>query len=98
MYLSIRISRLSNLLFFAQKTDRHNLIKFDLQKYLINENINLLFYEENKNKVWKQIEESIGIQKAEQVKKSYYLVRLILYFALAQSIWAFTFMETIFSK
>ena len=70
MYLSIRISRLSNLLFFAQKTDRHNLIKFDLQKYLINENINLLFYEENKNKVWKQIEESIGIQKAEQVKKA----------------------------
>jgi len=70
MYLLIRISRLSNLLFFAQKTDRHNLIKFDLQKYLINENINLLFYEENKNKVWKQIEESIGIQKAEQVKKA----------------------------
>jgi len=69
MYLSIRISRLSNLLFFAQKTDGHNLIKFDLRKYLINDNIDRLFYGENKNKIWKQIEESIGKQKAEQMKK-----------------------------
>ena len=70
MYLSIRISRLSNLLFFAQKTDGHNLIKFDLQKYLINDDINRLFYGENKNKIWKQIEKSIGTQKAEQMKKA----------------------------
>jgi len=69
MYLSIRISRLSNLLFFAQKTDVHNLIKFDLRKHLFDDNINPLFYGENKNKIWKKIEESIGIQKAEQMKK-----------------------------
>jgi hypothetical protein len=70
MYLSIRISRLSNLLFFAQKTNGHNLIKFDLRKYLVDDNINRLFYGENKNKIWKQIEESIGKQKAEQMKKA----------------------------
>jgi hypothetical protein len=70
MYLSIRISRLSNLLFFAQKTDVHNLIKFDLRKHLFDDNINPLFYGENKNKIWKKIEESIGIQKAEQMKKA----------------------------
>jgi len=70
MYLSIKISRLSNLLFFAQKTDGYNLIKFDLRKYLIDGDINRLFYGENKNKIWKQIEESIGTQKAEQIKKA----------------------------
>jgi len=70
MYLSIKISRLSNILFFAQITDGHNLIKFDLRKYLIDDNINRLFYGENKNKIWKQIEESIGTQKAGQMKKA----------------------------
>ena len=70
MYLSIKISRLSNLLFFAQKTNKYNLVKFDLQKYLADENINLSFYGKNENKIWKQIKKSIGKQNTKQIKKA----------------------------
>lgn len=70
MYLLIKISRLSNFLFFIQKTNKHNLIKLDLQKYLVNENFNLSFYGKNENKIWKQIEKIIGGETAKQIKKS----------------------------
>ena len=70
MYLSIKISRLSNLLFFASKIDETGLVKSNLRKYLINSNINRLFYGKSKDKIWKQVEESIGTQKVEQIKKA----------------------------
>ncbi len=70
MHLSIKISRLSNFLFFVQKTNRHNLIKFDLQKYLSDEKLNLAFYGKNENKIWGQIEEIIGKENAKKIKKS----------------------------
>ena len=70
MHLSIKISRLSNLLFFAQKTNKYNLVKFDLQKYLADKNINLSFYGKDENKIWKQIEKSIGKQNTKQIKKA----------------------------
>lgn len=70
IHLSIIISRFSNLLFFAQRTSQHRLAKFNLQKYLADENINLLFYGENQKIIWKQIEKSIGGQNTKQIKKS----------------------------
>lgn len=69
MYLSIKISRLSNLLFFAQKTNRVNLTKFDFQKYLSDEKFNLSFYGESEDKIWKQIEIIIGKENAKETKK-----------------------------
>ncbi|MFH1997150.1 MAG: hypothetical protein ABII94_00435 [Patescibacteria group bacterium] len=70
MHLSIKISRLSNLLSFAQKTDGHNLIKFDLRKYLSDEKLNLSFYGKSENKIWRQIKKIIGKESAKQIKKS----------------------------
>jgi len=70
MHLSIKISRLSNLLFFAQKTDGVNLIKFDLQKYLSNEKFNLSFHGKSEDKIWRQIEKIIGKENAKKIKKS----------------------------
>jgi len=75
MHLPIIISRLSNLLFFIQKTNRHNLIKFDLQKYLANESFNLSFYGKNENKIWKQIKKSIGEKNTKQIKKTIVLLK-----------------------
>lgn len=70
MRLSIIISRLSNLLFFVQKTDKYNLVKFDLQKYLADENFDTFLYGKSENKIWKQIKKSIGEQNTKQIKKS----------------------------
>ncbi len=70
MHLSIKISRLSNLLFFTQKTDGDNLIKFDLQKYLSDEKFNLSFYGKSEDKIWGQIEKIIGKENAKETRKS----------------------------
>jgi len=70
MYLLIKISRLSNLLFFAQKTGGNNLTKFDLQKYLIDGNVNRFFYGKKGNKIWREIEKIIGKENVKQIKKS----------------------------
>ncbi len=59
MHLPIIISRFSNLLFFAQKTGWHH-----------NENFNPSFYGKSENKIWKQIEKSIGKQNTKQIKKT----------------------------
>jgi len=69
MHLSIKISRLSNLLFFASKIDKADLAKSDLQKYLSDEKLNLSFYGKNENKIWRQIEETIGKENAKKIKK-----------------------------
>ena len=69
MHLQIIISRLSNFLFYVQKTDEHNLVKFDLQKYLSDEDINLSFYRKSEDRIWKQIKESVGEEGREQIKK-----------------------------
>ncbi len=68
--LSIIISRFSNLLFSLQKTNQRRLVKSNLQKYLIDRNINRLFYGKNENKIWGQVEELIGLQKVEQIKRA----------------------------
>ena len=68
MYLPIIISRFSNLLFFIQKTNKYNSIKFDLQKYLSDEELNLSFYGKGENKIWRQIEKVIGKENAKQIK------------------------------
>lgn len=65
----IIISRLSNFLFFVQKTNRHNLIKFDLRKYLSDENFNLSFYGKSESEIWKQIEKLTGKQDVKRIKK-----------------------------
>ncbi len=70
MHLSIKISRLSNFLFFIQKTDGYNLINSDLRKCLSDEKFSLSFYGKSKNKIWRQIEKTIGKENAKQVKKS----------------------------
>jgi hypothetical protein len=70
MHLSLIISRLTNLLFFIQKTDRHYLVKFNLQKYLADENFNLFYYGKTENKIWEQIERSIGKQNTKQFQKA----------------------------
>lgn len=70
MHLQVIISRLSNLLFFAQKTDGDNLTKFDLRKYLIDGNVNRFFYGRKEDKIWREVEEIIGKKKAKKIKKS----------------------------
>lgn len=70
MHLSIKISRLSNLLFFATKTDGDNLIKFDLQKHLSDEKLDLSFYGKSEDKIWGQIEKIIGKKMQKKIKKS----------------------------
>jgi len=69
MSLSIKISCLSNLLFFIQKTNGHNLIKFDLRKYLSDEKLNLSFCGKSENKIWRQVEKVIGKENTKQIKK-----------------------------
>lgn len=70
MNLSIKIFRLSNILFFAQKTDEANLVKSDLQKYLSSEKFNLSFYEKSEGEIWRQIEKIVGKENAKEIKKS----------------------------
>lgn len=72
--LSIIIPKFSNLLFFAQKRLSHS---NKSQKYLSDENINLSFYGENENEIFKQIEELIGKQNAEQIKTDLSAIRPI---------------------
>lgn len=70
MNLSIKISRLSNLLFFVSKTDKANLVEPDLRKYLSSGNFNLSFYGKNEGEIWRQIEKMAGKEKAKKIKKS----------------------------
>jgi hypothetical protein len=70
MNLSIKISRLSNLLFFASKTDKADLIEPYLRKYLSGEKFNLSFYGKNEGEIWRQIEKMVGREKAKEIKKS----------------------------
>lgn len=70
MHLSIIISRFSNFLFFIQETNEYDSVKFDLQKYLSDEKLNLSFYGKGENKIWGQIEKIIGKESAKQIKKS----------------------------
>lgn len=79
MHLSIKISRLSNLLFFAQKTDKADFIKFDLRKYLSDKNFSLSFYGKSEGKIWRQIEKIIGKEGVKETKKS--IIPLDLVFA-----------------
>lgn len=77
MYLTIKISQLSNLLFFAQKAEVCDLIKIDLRQplqHLADSNINRLFYEQNENKLWKQIEKTTGTQKLNQIREAIILL------------------------
>ncbi len=69
MNLSIKISRLSNFLFFIQKTDNTS-VKLDLKKYFSNNDMELLYYEKNDNKIWEQIKKTIGKQNQEEFKKN----------------------------
>lgn len=69
MSLLIKISRLSNFLFFIQKTNQCQSVRFDLQKYLSDENFNLSFYGESENKIWEQIKKLIGKQNIGQFQK-----------------------------
>lgn len=70
MHLSIKISRLSNLLFFASKIDKADLVKSDLQKYLLDEGVDLSFYGKSEDKIWRQIEKIIGKENTKEIKKS----------------------------
>ncbi len=74
MSLSIKISRLSNLLFFTQKSNRVKFNKSDLQKYLLDEKVNLSFYGEKEDKIWKQIEKNIGKENAKEIQNSIILL------------------------
>jgi hypothetical protein len=70
MYLSIKISRLSNLLLFASKTNKTDLFKSNLQKYLLDEEVSLFFYGKSESKIWKKIEKMIGKENVKEIKKS----------------------------
>lgn len=74
MHLPIIISRFSNFLFFIQKTNDYNSVKFDLQKYLSDENLSPSFYGKSENKIWRQIEKIIGKESTKQIKKSIVLL------------------------
>lgn len=78
MRLPLIISRLTNLLFFIQKTNQHYLVKFNLQKYLADENFNLSYYGKTENKIWGQIEQSIGKQNTKQFQKAVASLEFIL--------------------
>jgi hypothetical protein len=77
MNLSIKVSRLSNLLFFASKTNKADLVSHDLQKYLLSEQFNLSFYGKSENEIWKQIEKIIGKGKTKEMKKSILSLNLV---------------------
>ncbi|MDD3711707.1 MAG: hypothetical protein PHP37_03855 [Patescibacteria group bacterium] len=70
MPLPLIISRLTNLLFFIQKTDQQYLVEFNLQKYLADENFNLFYYGKTENKIWEQIGQSIGKENTKQFQKA----------------------------
>lgn len=70
MHLLLIISRLSNLLFFTEKTNQRDLVKFNLQKYLADERLSLFYYGKSENKIWEQIEKSIGKQNTKQFRKT----------------------------
>lgn len=70
MCLQVIISRLSNFLFFVQKTDEQTPAGFDPKSYFPGENFDLSFYGKNDNKIWKQIEKSIGKERVKQFQKS----------------------------
>lgn len=74
MSLSIKISRLSNLLFFTQKSNRIKFNKSDLQKYLLDEKVSLSFYGEKEDKIWKQIEKNIGKDNVKEIQNSIILL------------------------
>ena len=74
MHLSIKISRLSNLLLFASRTDRADLVKSNLQKYLLNEKVRLSFYGKSEDKIWRKIEKIIGKENTKGIKKSVVLL------------------------
>ena len=63
------ISYFSNLLFFAQKTNQRYLVKIDVQKYLADEKVNILFYGKNENKIWREVNKATGKQNVKQIKK-----------------------------
>ncbi|MEK7506931.1 MAG: hypothetical protein AAB585_00085 [Patescibacteria group bacterium] len=70
MRLQIIIPRLSNFLFFIQKTDKQILTGFDLKNYFPSENFDLLFYEKSNDKIWEQIEKGTGKERLKQFQKS----------------------------
>jgi len=65
MRLSVKISRLSNFLFFLQKIGGLN-----LQKYLVAKNIDQLLFGENESIIWGQIKKSIGKQGIKRLQKN----------------------------
>ena len=70
MHLQIKISRLSNFLFFVQKTNKQTPAGFNLKNYFPGENFDLSFYGKSNDKIWKQIEKSIGKERVKQFQES----------------------------
>ncbi|MFA5129299.1 MAG: hypothetical protein WC477_00075 [Patescibacteria group bacterium] len=60
MLTDIVISRFSNLLFYIQRTGKCSPKKFDLEKYISEDNIDVLFYGKNEKIIWKRLQKSIG--------------------------------------
>jgi len=69
MRLTIKISRLSNLLFFIKKTKKYSSMNVDLQKYFLDETLELSFYAQNNTRIWNQIRKIIGKKNIEEFKK-----------------------------
>ncbi len=74
MPLSIKISRLSNLLFFASKTDPGNLVSSHLAKYLLDENSDISFFAKSDNRIWQRIEALAGKAETKEIRKSVILL------------------------
>jgi len=69
MRLPIIVSRLSNFLFFIQRSVKCGLGDFDLGEYLADQNLELAFLGKNENKIWSQVKKTVGARKAEQFRK-----------------------------
>jgi len=69
MRLTIKISRLSNFLFFIKKTTKYSSMNIDLHKYFLYETLELSFYAQNNTRIWNQIRKIIGKKNIEEFKK-----------------------------
>lgn len=64
------IPRFSNLLFFAQRMDRRDKGKHNIQKYLLGEHIDVLFCGKSEKEILGQLSKSMGKQNADNLKSS----------------------------
>ncbi|MEI6296848.1 MAG: hypothetical protein WCO84_04360 [bacterium] len=68
--LQIKISKLSNLLFYVKNSKPSSPLSSDLQTFLSDNNIDVFFFEKNESKIWAQIKKIVDKQHQNEIKRS----------------------------